>query len=271
MIFAPKSEALPSSASSKSSQFQRRYALLQSLPSGDWWTSINSGVAANAQNLKDLPTGHAELTAILPQSSSSSSTPPTLGRYQPQTTIFPRAARIAGRKLTAGSFLDYGPYASFAPTFAHDGKEIGKTQVGEVLWWKQKRARERARHALLEMERAAETREETMEADNTTSEPAVEEKQVDSIDPALRELGESFEGLLSDGESEAIKSVLTDVELEKALSELLERNKKALKRLEELQRIRLSSADGASATAKEGSEEWEIGSFAVLSGHHLQH
>src|SRR6202044_3682340 len=65
---SPTSEPAPAPA------FKRKYALMQKLSGGEWWTSINSDLGAptvDGKALKDLPTGHAELVAILPSPSTS--------------------------------------------------------------------------------------------------------------------------------------------------------------------------------------------------------
>src|ERR1700733_8065084 len=55
---------------------KRKYALLQHLPTGDYWSSLSSDTTAS---LKDLPSANAELVAILPTPLETASKPvPTL-------------------------------------------------------------------------------------------------------------------------------------------------------------------------------------------------
>ena len=107
-----------------------RYALVQHLPTGDWWTSLDSDSVSpsDSKPLTDLPTGHAELAAILPSPSTSGSTRgKTLADYV-RPKPFTALQMPGPRRVSCGKFLDYGPYASFAPTFGitknHHGKSL---------------------------------------------------------------------------------------------------------------------------------------------------
>lgn len=75
---------------------------------------------------------------------------------------------------------------------------------------------------------------------------------------------EELEGLLPPAEIAAIKATLNTLELEDAVHELLERNKRALVRLEELQRLRLGSESGGSSQVEEGSDEWDTGKWSPV-------
>jgi hypothetical protein len=70
-----------------------------------------------------------------------------------------------------------------------------------------------------------------------------------------------LEELLPPDEVKNIKAALGSLEMENAVQELLERNRRALIRLEELQRQRLIADGGRISTAAEGSEEWDTGSL----------
>lgn len=152
---------------------------------------------------------------------------------------------------TTGSFLDYGPCASFAPTFSQDGAEVGRQQLGEFLWRKEQRRKERQANILEDMESRA---------------TAIEVDDDDNIDPELRktdqskdsELEEALTELLPPEEVDVIKSALDSLELETAVQELLDRNARALLRLQKLQRKRLLKREYAVA---EGSEELDTGEF----------
>ncbi|KAF4572526.1 hypothetical protein EYR36_007033 [Pleurotus pulmonarius] len=247
---------------------QKRYALKQRLPTGDWWTSLASS-SSDPQSLKALSTGLSELVvslptpsaptavSVTPSSSASSSKPstssttsvvPSLGSYTylkaPPLKAKPWPVR---RVKTTGSFLDYGPCASFAPTFSQDGAEVGRQQLGEFLWRKEQRRKER--HANLQQD---------MESRAT----AIEVDDDDIIDPELRkasqskdsELEEALTELLPPQEVDIIKSALDSLELESAVQELLDRNARALARLQKMQRKRLLRKEYAVA---EGSEEFD--------------
>ena len=70
------------------------------------------------------------------------------------------------------------------------------------------------------------------------------------------ELDSTFDGLLSAEQIESLKATLGSLELENAVQELLDRNARALQRLEELQLIRLRNGG---AVVEVESEEWKTG------------
>ena len=107
--------------------------------------------AARARTL--IP--HAELVTILPTPAGTLDNTPTLGDYtrpKASTSTRPLPGKPqASRRVTTGAFLDYGPYARFAPTFDQDGSEIGRVQMGEVLWEERKRKLARSLKSLWRM------------------------------------------------------------------------------------------------------------------------
>lgn len=234
---------------------------MQHLPTGDWWSSLNSTHSSqhDGKDLKDLPTAYAELVAILP--SASASEPPadslTLGQYVKKRT-FKQLHVPQQRVIPCGSFLDYGPYATFAPTFEQNGVEIGRERLSEVVWYKEQDRRRRARTRAYREQLAAKA------AQRSTEEPEVEEVEKAGIVKQKEKLKEedvdALEGLLTPEQITNIKGALDSLELENAVSELLERNTRALARLEELQVERLSEGP---KDVEVGSEEWETGT--VLS------
>ncbi|KAA1468381.1 hypothetical protein DENSPDRAFT_869651 [Dentipellis sp. KUC8613] len=256
----------PPSLSASSGPRKRRYALVQKLPTGDWWTSLNSDfptTSVDGKDLRDLPTAHAELVAVLPSAldyqpgASSSSMPiPTLGSYTKKSSR--KITMPSSRHVSCGTFLDYGPYASFAPTFDQDGVEVGRDALGEVLWMQEKKRRaanlvaaqyarrEKAMAALEDVEMHEEVQDVTTEE---LAKRAAEKKKSDE---------QELEALLPPEEVACIKAALGSLEMEEAVQELLERNSKALQRLEELQLKRLGGEDGGKSRVKEGSEEWDI-------------
>jgi hypothetical protein len=220
---------------------------MQKLPTGDYWTSLNSDASIDTKELKDLPLGYAELVAILPSTAPCllSNPPPTLGSYKPKKVLAPRPKLPQPRQLSCGAFLDYGPYASFAPSFDQAGVEIGRAQLGEVVWGKEER--KRARKAMAE--RCIE--EDSGDIEMMEIGGRAEGSNV-SVDDAL-------DGLLSKEQIEGIKSTLGSLELEEAVHELLQRNRRALERLEELQIARIASEGGGTSEVEVGSEEWDTG------------
>jgi hypothetical protein len=245
--------------------FKRKYALMQKLSGGEWWTSINSEFGASSEDgraLKDLPTAHAELVAILPSPSTSAkpdlSVPvPTLGSYA-KKPLGPKSRLMGPRRTSCGSFLDYGLFTSFAPSFEGEGVEVGRTGLGETLWrWEErKRAREIERSKPGSVVEIGEVDMDTLNSQeismNSVSEEAANEDLAKGTEDGL-------EGLLPAYEVAAIKAALGTLELEGAVNELLERIRRALIRLEELQRLRLGGEDGGSSQVEMGSEEWDTG------------
>ncbi|KAG1757945.1 hypothetical protein EDB19DRAFT_1659956 [Suillus lakei] len=244
----------------------KRYALMQRLPSGTWWSSLGSDLLTDSKEFKDLQTANAELVAILPSPSSlaysdatckstitltDTQAPMTLGAYVPKKPPGHRSKLPGPRHVSCGSFLDYGPYASFAPSFDQEGVETGREALGEVLW----RWEDRKKGWAAEKARAAEEAAQCSPMEGLTEDDEKEQSNV--IDPSLEEDSEeALDGLLSKEQVATLKSVLKSLELEDAVEELLDRNTKALRRLEELQRQRLTK-EGGFHPVEEGSEEWD--------------
>ena len=110
---------------------------MQRLPFATWWSSLSSDlVPSDSKPLKDLFTANAELVAIFPSASApapaepdlAESSPVTLASYVPKKPPGYKSKLPGPRRVSCGAFLDYGPYASFAPVFEQDG-EIGRAHV----------------------------------------------------------------------------------------------------------------------------------------------
>lgn len=257
----PKPTATPPRA--ESPHTERKYALVQRLPTGDYWTSTNSSYPSLALEGKDLTTtgtAYAELVSIFP-SAPVSEYKPTLGSYikkRPPVLGIEQEAR----RLSSGKFLDYGPFASFAPTFDQDGVEVGQRTLSEVVWYQQLDKRRNSVSALRKQmegqEPAVATEEisEVIEVTNPFSAPLVVAESSD-IRPSL-------DGLLSPEQVAGVKKALGSLELERAVEELLQRNARALATLERLQAERLIGKDGYK-DVEVGSEEWDTGT--VLKPH----
>ncbi|TFL06294.1 hypothetical protein BDV98DRAFT_600357 [Pterulicium gracile] len=251
-----------------------RYALVQHLATTDWWTSLHSDLPSTAlRKLTELNTANANLVTVLttPAASTSSTTTSVsrLGSYNSHLSTT-RWSDSGGRKLTSGSFLDYGPHASFAPSFEQDGRVVGKHQLGEVLWRQQDRRRQRGLRGKL----PTETQEE--HPSSSVGGTSSQETSQDTIETVLEKMGdvlnidEALEDLLSPEQVESLKSALASETLERAVDELLERNQRALRRLQELQYQRLIGPKGGESRPTEGTEEWETAhsiaeSLAVLA------
>ncbi|KAJ7767493.1 hypothetical protein DFH07DRAFT_955013 [Mycena maculata] len=89
-------------------------------------TKPNAPHETGPADLKNLPTGHADLVAILPTPSAvSTSALLKLSDYhcRPYDPMRPKIVRTKPRGTYSG-FLDYGPWASFTPTWDRNGRAI---------------------------------------------------------------------------------------------------------------------------------------------------
>ena len=237
--------------SSAAATTRHKYALMQKLPSGEWWTSLNSDIISQGTDLKGLSTGHAELVSIFPAPSSSSLPPEprTLKHYTSNRTPSGTSTPVPPkhRYVSRGSFLDYGPYSSFAPTFDQGGREVGRTVYGEVLW------RERGNRLRLRALKKKQLAESNL-PDAIMEEPSSIKQGPSS--------GEDWHETLKDFLSiSSLTSALDNLEVRDSVQELLERNAKALARLEEMQLRRYGDPLGFKP-AEVGSEEWETGTYS---------
>ncbi|KAI8983402.1 hypothetical protein BD414DRAFT_418392 [Trametes punicea] len=251
------------SQSSSSDLRPRKYALVQHLPTGDWWTSVSSTppvADGEEKDLKSLPTAKAELVAIFPSPSRPDlASKHTLGDYA--TKKPPGAARYKPappRRVSCGKFLYYGPYASFAPCFDQDGVEVGRVAMGEVIFQQEMRRRLRA---LAKGKRRAFIGADDAETEDAAMQDAVSgESATATAGPSGKptDIAKGIEALLPPDEVEAIKVSLGTLEMEQAVDELLQRNARALQRLEELQLARLREQGEGSSIVEVGSEEWDV-------------
>lgn len=266
---------------------KRNYALVQRLPTGDWWSSVNSDPTLETENLstmmKDLYTANAELVAILPtpvpvipsdgKAAYPSTTIPSLGSLSfpippPRPNAPPKPKPPTSRKVTCGQFVDYGPYASFAPCWDGGGVgvEVGRGEMGQwvggvVARRKLERARGRKAKSGPPSRAVTEVPDpeiKDVEMSGTTPTPSLEQMT-----------DEAFDGLLPPEEVAAIKAAMGSVDLQLSVGELLEKNSKALKRLGDLQRLRLLNSRDKDRQVVEGSEEWDTGKSLLLTSQTL--
>ncbi|KAI0358990.1 hypothetical protein OH77DRAFT_1448294 [Trametes cingulata] len=254
-------DAAALSQASSSGLRPRKYALVQHLPTGDWWSSVSSTpptAEREEKDLKNLYTAKADLVAIFPSASGSElAHKHTLGDY-----VAKRPSNAAHykppppRRVSCGKFLYHGPYASFAPCFDQDGVEVGRVAMGEVIFQQEMKRRLRAlakgkRRAFVGAS-AAQT--EDTEADvQDASDESFAGPSVKKVD-----VSKGLEELLPQEEVEAIKAALGTLEMEQAVDELLQRNARALQRLEELQLERFRAQGEGSSIVEVGSEEWDV-------------
>ncbi|KAI1797527.1 hypothetical protein LXA43DRAFT_252040 [Ganoderma leucocontextum] len=237
-----------------------KYALVQHLPSGDWWTSASSVTAhGTSKDLKSLHTAKADLVSIFPSASGSQlGQKGTLGDYVAKgASGVPPHKQPQPRRVSCGKFLDYGPYASFAPSFDQDGVEVGRIGMGEVIFQQHMRRRLRS---LAKGKRRAFLAGADRQTEDVIMEDASATNGAAAAGPSNEheDLTKDLESLLSPAEVKGIKSALGSLEMEQAVDELLQRNAKALQRLEVLQLERLRAQGGGSSVVEVGFEEWDI-------------
>ena len=222
----------PSSSPSK-------YALVQHLPSGDWWSSLTS-----LPSPSKLQTAKAELVAVLPSPSSFENSIPTLASCSSKLSP-PKKNHHSHRIVSTGAFLNYGLFSSFAPSFDHDSELVGRRELGQVLYYQHEKMH--TRQALT-----------TQDTDTDTSTHSILQEHPDTPS-SLSEL--DLETLLPPDELKSIRAAFNSLELENSIHKLLERNQRALERLEELQIQRLTNHP--TSNPEQGSEEWDTGALLI--------
>ncbi|KAI0374545.1 hypothetical protein BV20DRAFT_1041470 [Pilatotrama ljubarskyi] len=255
-------DAAALSQASSSGLRPHKYALVQHLPTGDWWSSVSSTpptADGEEKDLKNLYTAKADLVAIFPSASGSelahkhtlgdyvANRPATKGHYKPPPP----------RRVSCGKFLYYGPYASFAPCFDQDGVEVGRVAMGEVIFQQEMKRRLKAlakgkRRAFAATSGAAQT------ADAAADVQEVPPESASGPSGKAVDVAKGLEALLPQEDVEAIKASLGTLEMEQAVDELLRRNARALQRLEELQLERFRAQGEGSSIVEVGSEEWDV-------------
>ncbi|KIY67500.1 hypothetical protein CYLTODRAFT_443976 [Cylindrobasidium torrendii FP15055 ss-10] len=225
--------------SSSLSNPPRKYALVQQLPQGDYWTSLNNDLPPSlADDFKDLPTGHAELVALFPDPAPLQTRPiPTLGSYH-KTLMLKPAMPKKQQTRSAGSFLDYGACTSFAPIFEQECAEVGMAEMGFLCYDRE-----------IRKQRALEKRKRLLHASDSVMDVDVPESSRNAIDTT-----QPPTKLLSSEDVDALKGAMEDVALLSSIEELLERNQKALARLEVLQSQRLDK----NLPVDKNSDEWQL-------------
>lgn len=236
---------------------------MQTLPSGEWWTSLNSDITSlsgDGSEFKGLPTAHAELVSVLPSAPTpESSEPPlpTLGSLSRK--LHAKKHTLPGpRHLSTGSFLDYGPNASFAPSFEQDAVEVGRFTLGEVMWSRLKKRRTALASKARTWRQLPTSATPILMTDGTPDEG----KTNGQSDGGTGQSGANqivMDSLLAPEQAASLREFMETLELEEAIQELLDRNRQALARLEVLQLQRLGGENGGTSQVEVGSEEWDVG------------
>lgn len=167
---------------------------------------------------------------------------PKLGSYSRgiRPIPMPQYRLPVSRRVAAGSTLDYGPFASFAPVYDSEAAELTEQDLCDLMWSKRRRIVERRR--INEM--IAESNDIQMEdAPTTPAEPV--------IDPAL--------GLEDD-----VREALEQLQLESGIDDLLAKNAAAMQKLVGLQNARYRIGEHA-PPVEVGGEEWNLGMLLLLN------
>ncbi|KAF8511896.1 hypothetical protein BU17DRAFT_54342, partial [Hysterangium stoloniferum] len=234
---------------------RRRYALAQKLPGGEWWSSANTiregEQGLSATEAKELHKGHAELVSIIPSLPIPTSSLPTLGdlRMEGRKGVRSkfRPLQMHYRSLSSGTFLDYGPYTSFAPAFDSEGAEVGREGLGQVLMGRidKRKIKERRRKLMAQLQA-----EQSVDID--TADTSVKEKSREHDRPVLDDI---FSSLFPAQDVDAFKEALQLLQVEEGVAELLQKNASTLNHLNGLQMVRLQSED---QELKVDTEEWKL-------------
>lgn len=240
-----------------------KYALIQKLPSGDYWTSALSSDdpqgGLSPKQARAVAHGQAELVIALPSAPDDyvdeSKSRTTLGGFTtgPLKKPKPKAQNAvpgAPRKATTGSFLDYGFCTSFAPVYDGDAVDIGRDELAAYYDSRTKMRAERVRRMTLLQERLqaqlAAASGDDMDVDETSH--GASEAQI-VVDPAL--VPPMSHDTNSDPSTIVFSQALAELEREDAVTTLMQRNARALSDLQVLQMHRLRNG---SALDPDGAE-----------------
>lgn len=222
---------------------------MQKLPNGEYWSSLASTVTHPKALLKSA-VACAQRVAILPSVPPATPVRATLGslEYINKGPYKFKPLQFQPRQVSQGTFLDYGSYTSFAPSWDSEGAELGRDSVGACLESRRLRRKEKGK-----------------ESERTTID----------VDPALLESETHMNGLV-DRESEPeldetldISRLLEKLEVENESNRLLEKSASAIERLRYLQNLRLLRGDKVMRDQLEHStgEHFYSHGFLLFNGH----
>lgn len=191
---------------------------------------------------------------------------PKLGDYAPGTSLHTKRA-ITLRKgpitISSAAFIDYGSFSSLAPIFDSEGGQIGRETLGLVV--DLRKVRRRKKLAAIKASIAARSTSPPLTAVNPF--PSEEELLFGGKDISRdrhSELGPLVNEFLPKDMIQGLLDGLDDIELEDGVSELLVRNGKALRTLQELQESRFrAGTNGKEVPVEVGGEEWELGTVFI--------
>lgn len=258
---------------------KRKYALVQRLPTGDWWSSTtiprDGDVGLTKAAAKALSIKQAELVSIVPSQPIPAEDMPLFSSLKPAPVIKSRedpkrSITLPNRTLPAPKLLDYGVYSTFAPYFDSENTEVGNDQIHQFVHESLQRRRARAlRRQMIEKQQRLDQMESGLhkpavesktDADETATTELERDTDMEVIDKTGQDVSKAMDGLsilqsgfpteealgnlqghVPENEMEILKQAFTALRAEIGVSELLEHNTIALDNLVRLQRERLLS------------------------------
>lgn len=233
------------------------FALHQQLPTGSFFTSASqisfqdaaalttgrfSGCSEQRADAHPSPyAGQASLVAVQPSALIDTEFLPKLGSYNraSKSHASPLYRLPASRRIAAGALLDYGPFASFAPSFDAEAGEITDRELEDVLWSKKQR--------VLKQRRAYSALKNAVDADTDMTDVTATKAPEPVIDPSLEM-------------EDDLRRAVGQLQLEAGIDELLVKNADAMQHLVSLQNDRYRLGEKAPPVEPD-SEEWRLGTY----------
>ncbi|CAG7846205.1 SubName: Full=Uncharacterized protein {ECO:0000313/EMBL:CCA75231.1} [Serendipita indica DSM 11827] len=233
---------------------KRKYALVQRLPSGDWWSSAtvprDGDVGLTRAAAKMLATKQAELVSIIPSQPIPADEMPLFSSLKPTPVIKPRdesrkSITLPRKALPAPKLLDYGVFSTFAPYFDSENAEVGNDQIHQVVHESLQRRKARALRAKLLEKQKAIAEDDTVAlptpksgADMTGVESAFSIMSVQPQFPTDEAL-QNLQNIIPQHEGEILKEAFAALRVEFGVSELLEHIALALDSIVSMQKERM--------------------------------
>ncbi|CAG8740636.1 12015_t:CDS:2, partial [Acaulospora colombiana] len=220
---------------------KRKYALVQRLPSGDWWSSSTipreGTVGLNRASAKQLVTKQAELVSIIPSQPVPSDEMPLFSTLKPLPVTKPKddskkPITLQTRTLPAPKLLDYGVFCTFAPYFDSEATEMLEKQkrLSQVEASKHRPAVDSVTGVADINESAVAALEVDEEMRAIDEEP---QRPVESKPPIFpsEEVLQNLKNIMHQDETEIFKQALESLRTEFGVTDLLEQTAIALDNL----------------------------------------
>ncbi|KAG8825848.1 hypothetical protein FRC19_010322 [Serendipita sp. 401] len=271
---------------------KRKYALVQRLPSGDWWSSATvpreGDVGLTRGAIRSLATGQAELVSIVPSQPIPAEEMSSFSTLK-QVPVFKskddprRLITLPSKSSPAPKLLDYGVYSTFTPYFDSESAEIGNDQVHSLVSESMQRRRARALRAQLlgradhisQSDISRQSFKSSVDAmkENSHSLLGGDQEMKDGGDTNSRaiertfstlELVESLRNIVPEDESESLKQAFSALQAELGVTELLEENAIALDNLVRMQSDRIKQGELTPSDLEREIAEGIVSSLSLL-------